>query len=55
MLQAQLQTQLLGKGNLSVEKDETASVPSVSTDRSINPLTVPAAGQVSHGFWKEVL
>ena len=36
--QAQLQMQLLGKGNLSVGKDETASMPAVSTDSSINPL-----------------
>ena len=40
MLQAQLQTQSLGKGNFSVGKDETVSVPPVSTDSnvSINPL-----------------
>lgn len=38
VLQAQLQTQSLGKGNFSVGKDETASVPPVSTDSSINPL-----------------
>ena len=38
-LPAQLQTQSLGKGNLSVGKDETASVPAVSTDSSKNPLT----------------
>ena len=37
-LQAQLQTQSLGKGNFSVGKDETASVPPVSTDSSIKPL-----------------
>ena len=36
MLQAQLQMQSLGKGNLSVGKDETASVPPVSTESSIN-------------------
>ena len=28
----------LGKGNFSVGKDETASVPPVSTDSSINPF-----------------
>ena len=38
MLQAQLQTQSLGKGNFSVGKDETASVAPVSTDSSVNPL-----------------
>ena len=40
VLQTQLQTQSLGKGNFSVGKDETASVPPVSTDSnvSINPL-----------------
>ena len=40
VLQAQLQTQSLGKGNFSVGKDETASVPPISTDSnvSINPL-----------------
>ena len=38
MLQAQLQMQSLGKGNFSVGKDESASVPPVSTDSSINPL-----------------
>ncbi|XP_071192547.1 uncharacterized protein [Salvelinus alpinus] len=40
VLQAQLQTQSLGKGNFSVGKEETASVPPVSTDSnvSINPL-----------------
>ena len=38
VLQAQLQTQSFGKGNFSVGKDETASVPPVSTDSSINPL-----------------
>lgn len=40
VLQAQLQTQSLGKGNFSVVKGETASVPPVSTDSnvSINPL-----------------
>ncbi|CDQ68510.1 unnamed protein product [Oncorhynchus mykiss] len=38
MLQAQLQTQSLGKDNLSVGKDETASVPPISTDSSINHL-----------------
>ena len=38
--QSQLQTQSLGKGTFSVGKDETASVPPVSTDSngSINPL-----------------
>ena len=30
--------QSLGKGTLSVGKDETVSVPPISTDRSINPL-----------------
>uniref|UniRef100_A0A8C7QG66 SGNH hydrolase-type esterase domain-containing protein n=1 Tax=Oncorhynchus mykiss TaxID=8022 RepID=A0A8C7QG66_ONCMY len=38
VLQAQHQTQSLGKGNFSVGKDETASVPPVSIDSSINPL-----------------
>ena len=38
VLQAQLHTQLLGKGNFSVGKNETASVPPVSIDSSINPL-----------------
>ena len=40
VLRARLQTQSLGKGNFSVGKDETASVPPVSTDSnvSINPL-----------------
>ena len=38
VLQAQLQTQSSGKGHLSVGKDETASVPPISTDSSINPL-----------------
>uniref|UniRef100_A0A8C7UQ92 SGNH hydrolase-type esterase domain-containing protein n=1 Tax=Oncorhynchus mykiss TaxID=8022 RepID=A0A8C7UQ92_ONCMY len=40
VLQAQLQTQSLGKGNFNVGKDETVSVPPVSTDSnvSINPL-----------------
>ena len=40
VLQAQLQTQSLGKGNFSVGKDETASVPPVNTDSNIskNPL-----------------
>ena len=38
MLQAQLQTQSLGKGNFNVGKDETESVPPVSTHSSINPL-----------------
>uniref|UniRef100_A0A673YAG7 Uncharacterized protein n=1 Tax=Salmo trutta TaxID=8032 RepID=A0A673YAG7_SALTR len=38
VLQAQLQMQSLGKGNFSVGKDETGSVPPVSTDSSINPL-----------------
>jgi hypothetical protein len=38
VLQAQLQTQSLGKRNLSVGKDEAASVPPVSTDNSINLL-----------------
>ena len=38
VLQAQLQTRSLGKGNFSVGKDETVSVPPVSTDSSINPL-----------------
>ena len=40
VLQAQLQTQSLGKGNFSVGKDETESEPPVSTDSnvSINPL-----------------
>ena len=38
MLQAQLQTQSLGKGHFSEGKDETASVPPVGTDSSINPL-----------------
>lgn len=40
VLQAQLQTQSLGKGNFSVGKDETAPVAPVSTDSnvSINPL-----------------
>ena len=39
VLQAHLQKQSLGKGNFSVGKDETACVPPVSTDSSINPLT----------------
>ena len=56
LLPAQLQMQSLGKGNLSVGEYETASVPPVSTDSSINPpCTVPAAGQFSQGFWKEML
>ena len=38
VLQAQLQTQSLGKGNLCVGKDETVSVPPVSKGSSINPL-----------------
>ena len=38
VLQVQLQTQSLGKRNLSVGKDETASIPPVSTDSSINLL-----------------
>ena len=38
VLQAQFQTQSLGKGNLSVGNDETASVPRISTDSSINHL-----------------
>jgi hypothetical protein len=37
VLQAQLQMQSLGKGHLSVGKDETESVPPVSTDTSISP------------------
>ena len=37
VLQAQIQTQSLGKGYFSVGKDETASVSPVSTDSSINP------------------
>jgi hypothetical protein len=45
MLQAQLQMQLLGKGNVSAGKDGTASV---STGSSLNPpCTVPAVGQFS--------
>ena len=40
VLQAQLQMQSLGKGNFSVGKDETASVPPVHTDSSINPLAL---------------
>ena len=38
VLQAQLQTQSLGKGNFSEGKGETASVPPVNTDSSINLL-----------------
>ena len=40
VLQAQLQMQSLGKSHFSVGKDETASVPPISTDSnvSINPL-----------------
>ena len=38
VLQAQLQMQSLGKGNFSVGKDKTASVPPVSTESSINPM-----------------
>ena len=44
-LQAQLQTQSLGKGNFSVGKDATASVPPVSTDSnvSINPVSTDSS------------
>ena len=38
VLQAQLQTQLLGKGHLSVGKDETVFVPPISIESSINAL-----------------
>jgi hypothetical protein len=37
-LQAQRHTKSLGKGHLNAGKDETASVPPISTDSSINPL-----------------
>ena len=58
VLQAQLQTQSLGKGNLSVGKDETAFVPPINADSNVSiksTRTVPAAGQFSHGIWKETL
>jgi hypothetical protein len=38
VLQAQLQTQSLGKGHLSVGNYETASVSPISTERIINPI-----------------
>ena len=47
VLQAQLQMQSLGKGNLSVGKDGTAFVPPVSTDSCINP---PAQSPQSDSF-----
>ena len=39
VLQAQLQTQSLVSGNLSLGKDETESVSPISTDSGRNPLT----------------
>lgn len=40
-LQAQLQTQSLGMGNLSVGKEDRASVPPVNTGSIVNPPVQP--------------